>query len=96
MIVLSELPFSFAENEFFEEWVQKNLQPQFHSFSRNVVRNDAIRLQQEADKVNIKNYLAEIPCRIAITTDIWTNKQNDSYFCITAYNIDAKWIINNK
>ena len=35
MIVLSELPFSFAENEFFEEWVQKYLQPQFHSISRN-------------------------------------------------------------
>ena len=44
MIVLSELPFSFVENEFFEEWVQKYCQPQFHSISRNTIRNDAIRL----------------------------------------------------
>ena len=44
MIVLSELPFCFVENEFFEKWVQDYCQPQFHSISRNTARNDAIRL----------------------------------------------------
>ena len=34
MIMLSELPFSFAQNVFFKEWVQKYIQPQFHSISR--------------------------------------------------------------
>ena len=87
--------FSFVENEFFEEWVQKNCQPQFHSISRNTARNDAIRLWQE-EKINIKNYFAEIPGRIAITTDMWTFKGGDSYLCITAHNIDAKWIINKR
>ena len=69
MIVLSELPFSFVENEIFQELVQKYCQPQFHSISRNTARNDAIKLQQE-EKKNIKNYLTEIPGRIAITTDM--------------------------
>ena len=95
MIVLSELPFCLAENEFFEEWVQTYCQRQFHSISRNTARNDAIRLWKE-EKTNIKNYLAEIPGRIAITTDMWTSKGCDNYLCITAHNIDSKWIINKR
>ena len=80
---------------FFEECVQKYCQPQFHSISRNTVRNDAIRLWQE-ENTNIKNYLAETPGRITITTDIWTFKGDDSYLCIIAHNIDSKWIINKR
>ena len=67
----------------------------FHSISRNIAKNDVIRLLQE-EKINIKNYFAETPGRIAITTDMWTSRGGDSYLCITAHNIDAKWIMNKR
>ena len=63
MIGLAELPFIFAKNDFFEEYVQNNLQPQFRKISSNTVKNDAIRLWQ-SKKENIKNYFANIPARI--------------------------------
>ena len=66
--------------------------PQFRKISRNTARNDTIRLCQ-SDKENIKIYFADIPSKIAITTYIWKSSDASS-LCITAHNIDAKWVIN--
>ena len=78
MVVLVDLPFVFAEIEFFEEFIQNNLCPQFKKIFKNTVRNDAIRLWQ-SEKENIKNYFTDIPGRIAITTNIWSSRGDDSY-----------------
>ena len=45
---------------------------------------------------NYKNYVADSPGRIAITTYLWTCKSDDNFLCITAHNIDAKWVINKR
>ena len=87
MIELAELPFAFAKNGFFEEYIQNALNPQF----KRISRNDAIRLWQR-EKENITNYLTNSPARIAITTDLWKARGDDSFLCITAHNIDGKWV----
>jgi len=43
-LVASEMPFTFAEDRYFEEFMQKYVQLAYQSVSRNTARSDILKL----------------------------------------------------
>ena len=41
----------------------------------------------------IKNYITNIPGKVALTTDIWSSIKNEGFMGITIHFIDKTWIL---
>lgn len=94
MIILDELPFSFAENEGFKKFM-RTVQPQFHIPSHRTVTRDCYDLYGEI-KQNRKKAFKEAQSRICLSTDTWASVQRINYMCLTAHFIDRDWVLHKK
>src|SRR5436190_8163209 len=70
-IVLDLQPFKVVEGEAFREMVSK-LDPQYQVPSRETIKK-AIMKSFEDRKTVVKNFIKNIPGKVALTTDIWSS-----------------------
>lgn len=85
-LVASEIPFTFAKEQYFEEFVQKYVQPSYRSVSRNIVRSDCINLFHTM-KDNLGNQFHDFDGIICFTSDCWFGCSHNGYVCIIAHYI---------
>ena len=48
------------------------------------------------EKLKLKQQLATIPNRIALTFDLWESNTAETYICLTAHFVDEDWKLNSK
>jgi len=86
-IILHEYPLSIVDHVGFRKFVA-SLQPLFKMVSRNTIKNDILKIFDNL-KSKTSKLLETLPCRIAITTDMWTSNNNKKGFMtITTHFID--------
>ena len=86
MIILHEYPFLIVDHSGFREY-SKNLQPFFKIVTRNTIKKDYLKIYEE-EKEKLYAILHALPCRVSLTSDMWTSIQNKSYFALTCHYID--------
>ena len=84
-------PFKVVEGEAFRKMVLK-LDPQYQVPSRETVKK-AIKKSFEDRKTIVKNFIKDIPGKVALTTDIWSSLKNEGFLGITIHFIDENWIL---
>ena len=90
-IVLDLQPFKVVEGEAFREMVSK-LDPQYQVPSRETIKK-AIMKSFEDRKTVVKNFIKNIPGKVALTTDIWSSLKSEGFLGITIHFIDENWIL---
>ena len=87
-IIVRQLPFILAEDRAFERYHRSTFVPSWQKISRITARNDAIKTFLK-EKESLKQVFKNIPGKVALTSDLWTSKQNLAYIAITAHYIDS-------
>lgn len=90
-IVLDLQPFKVVEGEAFREMVSK-LDPQYQVPSRETIKNAIIKSFEDRKTV-VKNFIKNIPGKVALTTDIWSSLKSEGFLGITIHFIDENWIL---
>ena len=90
-----EMPFTFAEDQYFEEFLQKYIQPSYRSVSRNTARSDSMKLFHTMAE-NLKNDFEKIDGIICFTSDCWSGRNHNGYACVTAHFIDNNWLLHKR
>ncbi|KAI7742012.1 hypothetical protein M8C21_024079 [Ambrosia artemisiifolia] len=88
MILAHELPFSFVEYHWFNEFMTYN-NPAYQKVSRETIIEDCIRVV-EAEREKMKKVLQNVDM-ISLTSDCWSSNQTVRYMCLTAHFIDSDW-----
>uniref|UniRef100_Q38743 Transposase n=1 Tax=Antirrhinum majus TaxID=4151 RepID=Q38743_ANTMA len=94
-IVQNELPFSFAQNELFENFLQKAVQCKFKKISRATCFRDGVK-QYEKEIIVLRNEFKNFNGRISLTSDLWQGSGSYHFSCITAHWIDKDWIMRKR
>lgn len=95
MIVLHEYPLGIVEHIGFRRY-SHSLNPEFKIISRNTVKADVLKDYKE-ERRKLEKILAHNKSRIAITTDMWSCKnQRKGYMAVTAHYIDDDWVLQNR
>lgn len=95
MIIMHEYPISMVEHVGFRRY-SASLQSAFKIPSRNTVRSDILKIY-DYEKEKTMNLLKFNRSRIAITTDMWTAKnQKRGFMAITAHFIDDSWMLQSR
>ena len=90
-IITHDLLFSYAK----ADWaVNRVLNPNFKPISRNTTNVDCWNVFL-SEKTKVKNILANLPSRICLTYDVWTNVTTQGYMTMTAHYVDDKWKLNS-
>src|SRR2546429_6176055 len=84
-------PFKVVEGEAFREMVSK-LDPQYQVPSRETIKKAIMKLFEDK-KIVVKNFIKNIPGKVALTTDIWSSLKSKGFLGITIYFIDENWIL---
>ena len=94
-IINTEQPFSFGENQEYEDLNRLALQPAF----RKVPRNTLKRHTQQA-YFAYKAFLIEMfhiyEGRFSLTSDTWTSSIGEPFICITVHWIDDDWFLQKR
>ncbi|KAJ6804882.1 zinc finger BED domain-containing protein RICESLEEPER 2 [Iris pallida] len=93
-LISDELPFTAGESDNLYDYVTSSLNPCFSKVPRGAARKEAIRLFHEKKEALKESFLHV--SQIAITSDIWTSKQNYAYICITTHYIDSQWVLQKR
>ena len=56
----------------------------------NTSKVDDLKLYKK-EKDDVKNKLKSIPCRICLTSDLWTSITSEGYIFLTAHYVDGNW-----
>ena len=83
--------FKVIEGEAFCKMVSK-LDPQYQVPSRETIKK-AIMKSFEDRKTVVKNFIKNIPGKVALTTDIWSSLKSEGFLGITIHFIDENWIL---
>ncbi|XP_026440579.1 zinc finger BED domain-containing protein RICESLEEPER 2-like [Papaver somniferum] len=94
MIIIHEYPLSIVEHAGFRRY-SNALQPFFKVVSRSTIKRDILKIYDE-EKTKTMEVLQKHQGKIALTTDMWTSKQNKGYMVITAHFIDESWILQSR
>lgn len=94
-IISSQQPFILSEERCFERFLRSAFHPGWQKISRNTARSDAIKTFLK-EKENLKNLFTNIPGKLALTSDLWTSKQNVGYIAITSHFIDSDWVMQKR
>ena len=95
MIVHAEQPFLFAENDAFNNYINRALQPKHKKMSRKTVRSAAMKTYLEY-KLKLVNELANLPCRVSLTADAWDGGYGLHYLCVTCHWLDNEWMLQKR
>jgi BED zinc finger len=87
MITVHELPFMFAEYQWFNAFMKYN-NPMYQKVSRNTIKKECVKVF-ETEKDKLKKVFKNID-RISLTYNCWTSNQTISYMCLTAHYIDLE------
>ena len=85
-IIKHNLPFSFVEYEGIRK-VFSYLNSEVKHISRNTSKVDVVKLYKKEND-DVKNKLKSIPCRICLTSDLWTSVTSEGYICLMAHYVD--------
>lgn len=88
MIAIDMLPLSFAEGRGFRDLIKK-ISPNYAVPSRNTILKH-IDLMYDSEKRNLLNVLGTAE-HVALTTDCWTSRSNDSYLTVTIHFLTTEW-----
>ena len=88
-IVKEDLPFSLVESLKFQE-VINYLKPDFEIISRRTMMRRLENLYQER-KDGLKDKLNSFNSKFSVTCDVWTSKNQLSFFGFTIHYIDDEW-----
>ena len=95
MIILLEYPLSMVEHCGFRKFAS-SLQPLFPYVSRNSIKKDILGIY-EVQKSKTQELLEKNEGKIAITTDLWTARnQKRGYMIITAHFVDESWTLQSR
>ena len=95
MIVLHGYPLAMVDHIGFRRY-SKSLNPDFKMISRNTLRSEIFGTYKE-EKEKLKKLLSTIEGRVAVTTDMWTCKnQKKGYMAVTTHFIDDDWILQSR
>lgn len=94
LIIKRGLPFKFVEFEELTTWLQY-LNLDYIPITRNTAKADVVRIYKRK-KEKIKIEMANTPCRISLTSDLWTSRNIEGYITRTAHYIDKIWKLNSK
>ncbi|XP_034174846.1 E3 SUMO-protein ligase ZBED1-like [Osmia lignaria lignaria] len=92
MIFLNMMPISFCSSEGFKQFMTI-LEPGYHCPSPESIMH-RLQLLYNEKRMKIEEELS-MASDIAITSDGWSSKSQDSYISMAAQFIDDKWIIKN-
>ena len=90
-IILDMQPFKVVEGEAFRKMILK-FDPKYQLPTRNTIKNFIIKSFNKR-RENIKNYIKNIPGKVALTTDIWTSLKNEGFLGVTLHFIDENWVL---
>ncbi|CAM8907259.1 unnamed protein product [Rhodiola kirilowii] len=82
MVMVHELPFTFAEYELFN-LLMKESSPEFKKVSRTTLKSDCTASYQN-EKKRLMTLLNSVK-RVSITTDIWRSGQKIEYMVVTSH-----------
>ena len=82
MLVHAEPPFLFSENDPFNNYINKALQPQHKKISRKTVKAAAMKTYLQY-KLRLVEELTNLNCRVSITSDAWDSGYGLHYLCVT-------------
>ncbi|NDV21078.1 hypothetical protein GO013_16860, partial [Pseudodesulfovibrio sp. JC047] len=88
-------PFMLSEERYFDRFIRNAFHAGWQKISRNTARSDAIKTFFK-EKENLKNVFENIPGKLALTSDLWTSKQNVGYMAITSHYIDSDWVMQKR
>ncbi|XP_005113603.1 zinc finger BED domain-containing protein 1-like [Aplysia californica] len=83
MIVKDLQPFSVVEDQGFRDFVE-GLDPRYELPSRRTITRDLLPRKFKTEEDELKTVLREAR-HVAITTDLWTSRQTESYITVTAH-----------
>ena len=87
LIVGAELPISFGENPFFEQFV-KIFIPNYQYLSRHTIRGDILRFfHKKRQELQIE--FQKCTFSVALTSDIWSSRAKQDYITVVAHYIDG-------
>jgi hypothetical protein len=94
LIVKTDLPFSIVDNEHFQDYVEYLKKDITINSRRTIMR----RLEEMYNhkKHELKAKLNSFKSKFSITCDVWTSKNQLSFFGFTIHYIDEKWVMQQK
>lgn len=94
-IVHSEQPFLLSEDDPFNHYIKKALQPQHKKISRKTIRSAAMKMFLEC-KQKLIDELGNLPCRVSLTADAWDSTYGYHYLCVTCHWVDNEWVLQKR
>ncbi|KAG8366458.1 hypothetical protein BUALT_Bualt17G0082100 [Buddleja alternifolia] len=92
MVVLHDYLLSIVDHVGFRRFVA-SFKSSFEVMSGNTLKNDIMKIYSD-ERVKCHYLLEKLKCRIAITTDMWTSRNNKKGFmAITGHYIDESWVL---
>ena len=95
MLVHSETPFLFSENDAFNHYITTALQPQHKKIGRKIVVRSAMAKYLE-QKEKLKFDLGSTCARVSLTADAWDGGHGLHYLCVTCHWIDNDWLLQKR
>ena len=95
MLVHSETPFLFSENDSFNHYITTALQPQHKKIGRKTVVRSAMAKYLE-QKEKLKFDLGSTCARVSLTADAWDGGHGLHYLCVTCHWIDNDWLLQKR
>ena len=95
MVATDLQPVSIVEDEGFLHY-SSVLDPRYQLPSRRTIERSLIPKQYTKLKTMVKEKLVCKTASVAVTTDIWSSRQQQSYCCLTAHSISSEiWELEN-
>ncbi|XP_058735729.1 zinc finger BED domain-containing protein RICESLEEPER 2-like [Vicia villosa] len=94
VVLANDFPFHHFELEALKN-LYEFLNPNIVMPSANVVEAYVSELYMK-EKLKLKQELATVHSRIALSFDLWESATTDTYICLTAHFVDANWKLNSK
>ena len=89
LIVGAELPISFGENPFFEQFM-RTFVPNYQTVSRVTIRSDIFKLF-ERKKLELFDEFKRGTFSVALTSDVWSGRAKQDYVSVVAHYVDGDW-----
>ena len=89
LIIGVELPISFGENPFFEQFM-RTFVPNYQTVSRVTIRSDILKLF-ERKKLELFDEFKRGTFSVALTSDVWSGRAKQDYVSVVAHYVDGDW-----
>jgi hypothetical protein len=90
LIARLDVPLSIADNDAWDEYIQRAHNPRYVRVSRFRTARDMQKLYNEKLK-NLKDAVFPGISSICLTSDIWSGNAKEDYITVVAHFIDADW-----